>query len=158
VSAPEDLDLYRGAGRTDRAAIARWVVRTIGVLVGLAVALYGVALYALRCFDTCPSDPAVDRIGQALAASLVLLGLVVVTAAASAGTRWSAAGAALVALLGALIALGGIVSLLLVPSIDAPGDHGSSATFGAAALVGGSVIAGTAIALRRRGSPPRAAA
>ena len=89
----------------------------LGVLAGLAISLYGVALYALRCFDTCPSDPAEDAVSQLLAGSLILFGLVVVIAAASAGARWSRAGLSIIAVLGSVIVVCGIAFVALGPAV-----------------------------------------
>jgi hypothetical protein len=151
VKDPDDLDVYRPARRADPGRIARGVARAAGILAGLAACLYGIALYALRCFDTCPSDPAQDAVGQLLSGSLVVFGLAVVAVAASVGTRAARSGLAIAAVFGCLVGVFGVVSIALVPAIDAPGDHASSTVFGALALAAGAVTAAVAAVLRRRG-------
>ncbi len=148
----EDLDPYRPTPSVDGTTIARRVARTLGALAGLAVSLSGVALYALRCFDTCPSDPAEDKVGQLLTGSLILFGLVVVVAAASAGTRWSRTGWSIIAVLGLAIGVCGIASVALVPAIDTPGANSSYTTYGIVGIVVGAGGAGAALVLRRRGT------
>ena len=155
MSGRDDLDLYGSAASPSRGGgVVRGLTRVFGVLVGAAISLYGVALYALRCFDTCPSDPSVDKNIQLLSVSLVLFGLVVVIAAASAWTRWAAGAAVIVACLGSVIAVAGAVALALVPSIDQPhGDRGSAGLAAAVALLVGAGV--TAAALFRRKKPFR---
>ena len=149
----KDLDPYRPTGSADPARITRGAARTVGILLGVAVSSFGVALYALRCFDTCPSDPAENAVGQLLAGAFVLFGVVVVVVAASAGTRRSRTGGGTVCALGSLVALCGIASLVLVPGIDAPGDNGGYVLFGLLALAGGGISAGAAYAYLRRSAP-----
>lgn len=143
----EDLDLYP---RRDPARIARGAARVLGILFGAAVSLYGVALYALRCFDTCPTDPAEDAVGQLLSGAVLAFGLVIAVASACVGTRWAGTGLAVVIGLGCFVAVAGGVTVALVPRIDAPGDHGSTAAFGVIALAVGGLVAAAAVALRRR--------
>lgn len=120
------------------------------MLVGVAVAWFGAALYVLRCFSTCPTDPAEDWTGRLLTASIVLVGLVIVLASSALGTRWSRIGLGIVLALGAAVAACGVVALILVPSIEAPGDHSSSATAAVVAIgVGGAIVAAARAARRR---------
>ena len=111
----EDLDLYRSGPGPGHGAILRGVARGAGILLGVAVSTYGAALYALRCFDTCPTDPAVDATGQLLSWSIILFGLGVVTAAASIGTRWSRTGLGIILVLGSVVALCGVASVVIPP-------------------------------------------
>ena len=153
----DDLDLYGSAASPSRGGgVARGLARVLGVLVGGAISLYGVALYALRCFDTCPSDPSVDMNIQLLSAALVLFGLVVAIAAASAWTRWAVGAMAVVACLGAVITVAGAVALALVPSIEQPhGDRGSAGLAAAVALAVGAAVTAAALVRRKKASPPR---
>ena len=146
----EDLDLYRSGPRRGYGAILRGVARGVGILLGLAVSVYGAALYALRCFDTCPTDPAVDATGQLLTWSIILLGFGLVTAAASVGTRWSRIGLGIISVLGSAVALCGVASVVIAPSIKAAGDYSSTTTLSYVAAVTGGVAAGAAHLLRRR--------
>ncbi|HEV2755981.1 MAG TPA: hypothetical protein VG318_09425 [Actinomycetota bacterium] len=148
----EDLDPYRPTPPADARTIGRWVARAVGILVGLAILLYGVALYALRCFDTCPSDPAQDHVYQLLTGAIILFGIVVLVAASFAGTRRARAGLSVVTGLGAAVVACGLVAVAFVPAIDAPGDHSGSTQFGMLAVLAGGVSAGTAWAFRRRSS------
>lgn len=151
----DDLDLHRAAKRADLAMFARGAGRVLGILFGLAVSLYGGALYMLRCFDTCPTDPAEDAVARLLPASLVAFGIAVAVAAACVATRAARAGLGIVAGLGCLTAVFGVAAAATVPRITAPGDHGSAAVFGVVALVVGGVMAAAALAARRRvGAPP----
>lgn len=152
MSDREDLDLYKAGGPAP-SSVAVWVARTLGVLAGLAVGFYGAALWLLRCFDTCPSDPAVDKTGRLLSASVILAGLVIVVAAASLGTSWKTVGARIVVVLGSLVALCGIATLALAPGIDFRSDRASTRTFGVIALAAGAAVAG--IAYHRARAKPR---
>ena len=146
----EDLDLYRPAHRPDARTIARWAARTVGILLGLAIAAYGAVLYMLRCFDTCPDDPAQDNAGKLLLAAIVLFGLAVVAASACTGARWARSGLPVVKVLGALIVLCGVAAVAIVPSIEAPGDHSGSTIAGIVAVVVGGASAAGAHMLGRR--------
>lgn len=146
----DDHDLYRHGTGPGLATLARWLGRILGVLVGAVAAFYGLALFALRCFDTCPSDPSTDKTILLLSTALVLFGLATVVASVAAATRWARGAAAFVAGLGVLIAGAGSVTLLLVPSIGETGDPGSTGLAGAVALLGGAGIAAGALVARRR--------
>lgn len=147
MSEREDLDLYP---RRDPATIARVVARVLGILLASAISLYGLALYMLRCFDTCPTDPAQDAVGQLLSGSVVAFGIVVGVAAASVGTRWARTGLTIVSVFGVFVALAGVAAIVLVPRIEAAGDHGSTAAFGVIALVAGGLTVVAGVLLRRR--------
>jgi hypothetical protein len=154
VSGRDDLDLYGRGARPDRPSAGRWIAGILGVLVGVAVSLYGVALYALRCFDTCPTDPSLDRATQLLAAAVILFGAAVALGAALAGTRWAAGAAAVVTGFGVAIAAAGALTLAFVPSIDDPGGYGVTPVAGVVALAAGGVVTaagafGRRAALRR---------
>lgn len=114
VAGRDDRDLY---GAAPHRSVGRTVARILGVLVGAGLSLYGVALFALRCFDTCPADPAVDKSTQLLSGALVLFGVVVVVVSAASGTVCSAGAAVFAVVLGVAIALAGLVSLVLVTSL-----------------------------------------
>lgn len=150
MSERRDLDPYRPTGSAASSTIARRAARTLGVLSGLAVSLYGAALYALRCFDTCPSDPAENASGQLLSGAFVLFGIAVVVTATTAGTRGGRTGLTVVCVVSCLVAACGAVSLALVPAIDGPGDHGGYVLFGLVALALGGISAGAAYAYLRR--------
>lgn len=152
MSGRDDLDLYGRGAAPERAPAARGFARVVGVVTGAVISLYGMALFVLRCFDTCPTDPSLDKAVQLVAGTVVTFGLVVVIASVSIGTRLAARGAALVCALGAAIATAGVATLALVPSIDDPGGHGGTPVAGATALlVGGAVAVTAAIARRRAG-------
>lgn len=147
-----DLDLYGSGATPGRTPVTAWIVRIAGLLVGAAITFYGLALYALRCFDTCPEDPAVDTATLLMATAIVLFGLVVAIASASGRTRWAVGGATVVAALGFAIAAVGIASLAQVPRIDDPGGQRSDVTLaGAAATAVGTGVATAAIFRRRKG-------
>lgn len=116
---PEQLCPYGTDRRSRRSSIARG----IAILVGVGIGFFGVALFVLRCFSTCPSDPAENAISQILTLSLVGFGVVVIVAASTLGTRWAAAGASTVMVLGALMAIAAVVALVLAPSLRLPGDR-----------------------------------
>jgi hypothetical protein len=99
------------------------------MLLGLAIGFYGAVLWGLRCFDTCPTDPAENVIIQVLTLSGVGLGLAMMIAAATLRTRVAVAGAWIITVLGALMAVGGVVSLVLMPSLQFPADRSSTITF-----------------------------
>ncbi|MDQ4124037.1 MAG: hypothetical protein M3134_00355 [Actinomycetota bacterium] len=146
----DDLDLY-GRGAAPRRAAGWWFLRVLGVVVGAAGSLFGVGLFALRCFDTCPEDRSIDIAIQLLSAALVLFGLVVAVASVAVATRREPGAATFVGALGAIIAAAGAIVLLLVASTTGPVDEGGTATAGAVALVaGGGVTAGAVF--RRRSS------
>lgn len=128
----------------------RWIGRTLGVLIGPAISAYGAGLYLWRCFDTCPADPAEDKISRLLTVSIVLVGLIVVTASACLGTRALRPGTWVVSILGAAIALVGAVTLVLVPALRAPGDDRGPLGFGLLALTVGAATALGSSRLRRR--------
>lgn len=129
----------------------RGVLRAIGILIGTAVALYGIALYALRCFDTCPSDPAEDASLQLLSGAVILFGVALVVFSATFATRRSRAASRILTTLGTVIAGAGVVSLLLVPYLDTPGDRTGWVLMSVAALIVGAGIAmGSIIGRRRR--------
>ena len=151
VSGRDDLDLHGREAAPGRVTPAIWLIRVLGVLAGAVAVFYGVGFYFLRCFSTCPSDPSLDKTIQLLTVSLALFGLVVAIASASAGTRSATRAAAAVAVLGAAIAVAGLATLALAPSIDAPSDGGGTAFKGAVTLVAGVVITAVAV-LRRRGA------
>lgn len=130
--------------------MTRWVARGLGFVVGLGVSLYAAAVYALRCFDTCPSDAAEDLIYRLLPVALGVLGLVLAVAALTSATRWSTTGSWIIIAGGCVIAACGIASWALVPAIDAPGNHTATARLGVVASVVGIAVVGGAIVLRRR--------
>lgn len=151
-----DLDLYGSGATPGRTPVTAWIVRIAGLLVGAAITLYGVALYALRCFDTCPEDPAVNTATVLMSAAIVLFGPAVAIASASVRTRWAVGGATVVAALGFAIAAVGIASLAQVPRIDDPGGQRSDVTLaGAAETVAGAGVTAAALLRRKRG--PRSA-
>ncbi len=143
-------DVGRAAPRSRSATNTRWVTRGLGVLVGLAVCLYAAALYALRCFDTCPYDPAENQISRLLPVALGVLGLVLIVAALMSATRWSNTGSWIIIAGGCVIAACGVATWALVPAIEAPGDHTDTARLGVLASLIGVAVVGGAIVLRRR--------
>lgn len=142
--AGDDLDLY---GSGDGRRVVSGLLRTLGVLLGAAIAACGVGLFMLRCFDYCPEDPSVDKALILLSAALVLVGAAVGVEAISVRTQAEAGASVVVAGLGCLVALAGIVSLALVPSIDERFGGNEMAAFAALAVVVGGAIA----VLRRPG-------
>jgi uncharacterized membrane protein HdeD (DUF308 family) len=158
MTAQEQLDPYRNGGRARRWSIARAISRTIGILAGGAAGFSGFAYYILRCFDTCPSDPAEDTISQILTLSLMGLGVAVIVAAVTLGTRWTLPGTWIVTALGALMAVGGVVSLALVPSLRVPANRTDTVMLSIVDLaVGAGLILFTRWARHRRTDPaPRA--
>jgi hypothetical protein len=127
MTGPEQLDLYGTRSRGWRIVIA--LARVAAVLLGLAIGFVGAVFYGLRCFDTCPSDPAEDAILQVLFLSLVAFGLIVIVAAATLGTRAAAAGTWISSFLGVLMVIGGVVALVLVPPIRFPGDRSGTVIY-----------------------------
>lgn len=99
------------------------------MLVGSGVGLYGGMLYALRCFSTCPSDPAEDAIIRSLTLSLVAFGLGVISAAVSLGTRFVVPGSWIITVSGALMIVGGAVTIALIPALRFDGEHSIMVVF-----------------------------
>ncbi|HEX2294321.1 MAG TPA: hypothetical protein VHN37_03340 [Actinomycetota bacterium] len=112
----DDLDLYGRGAAPDR-GVGRAMARIVGLLVGAAVSLFGVALFLLRCFDTCPADPAVNTSGQLLSGAVVLFGVVVAVSSLAAGTAGATGVALFAGAAGVLIAVAGVVSFALVQSV-----------------------------------------
>lgn len=130
ISESQELDPGAGSHRSSPGSIARFIGRGISVLVGLAVAWFGVAFYILRCFSTCPSDPAENAISQILSLSLVGFGLIVSIAALTLGTKLAAAGRWLIIGIGTSIAGGGLVSVALAPSLQVAANGAETVAFG----------------------------
>ena len=134
-----DLDPYDSGGHPP--SLVGGILRILVVLVGLAIAAYGLGLWVLRCFDTCPSDPSLDKVLMLLSAALSLTGLVVVIQAVSFRTRWADVVSGALVFVGGLIALLGIASLVLLPSVDELGSSRPSVVWPLAALLVGVAIA-----------------
>lgn len=130
MSDREGLDPYDASGRPSAASIARFIGRGIGVLVGLGIGFYGMSFYVLRCFSTCPTDPAENALSHILPLSFLALAVAVITGAVTTGTRGTAAGTWIITGLGALMPVGGVMTLLLVPSLPFPGDRTGIVVFG----------------------------
>lgn len=155
MSSREEVDPYGASGRRSPAPIARFIGRGIGVLVGVGIGFYGMSFYVLRCFSTCPTDPAENAISQILTLSLVGFGLVVVIAAVTLGTRWTSPGAWVITILGALMAIGGIVTVALAPSLQFAGDRTATVMFGIIDVAVGVGIVLVAAWVRRRSEQER---
>ena len=137
---PEQLDLY-GTGRPSRPwSIVMAFVRGIAILAGLVTGFFGAVWYGLRCFDTCPTDPAENAIVQILTLSLVAFGFVVIVAAATLRTRLAVAGGWVIVVLGVVMSVGGVVVLVLAPSLQFPGDRSSTITYGVIDVAAGAAL------------------
>ena len=150
MSDPEVVDPYDSGGRPKRSTMFRGLARGVALLVGAVIAFYGVALYALRCFSTCPTDPAENTISQILTLSLVALGVVVVVAAASIATKLVAPATWVIAAMGILMTAGGVVALTLAPSLRFPGDRTSAVVFALVDVAVGAGIVALGSWVRRR--------
>src|SRR5687768_12366408 len=95
-----------------------WIKRGVLILIGTAIGLYGAALYALRCFDTCPSDPIEDRIVRLFTGSIVAFGLAVLIIGASLRVSWWRVATGGVKALGAAIVLAGAAVLMMSGSLE----------------------------------------
>lgn len=139
-SGSHELDPYGSDGGGSGVSIGRVLARLVGILVGLGISFFGFGFYMLRCFSNCPTDPAENTISQILTLSLFGFGVVVVIAAASLRTRFEPAGSWMVTLLGALMALGGLASLVLTPSLEVPGNRGTTIILGVIDIVAGACV------------------
>ena len=140
MTGPERLDLYDTQRPTRPWTIVIAFVRGIAIVVGLAVGFVGTALYALRCFDACPTDTAENTIIQILTLSLVTFGLVVIVAAVSLRTRWAVVGGWIISVLGVLMTLGGVATLVQIPLLWFPGDRSSTITYGLIDVAAGAAL------------------
>lgn len=137
MSAPEELDPYGASRRPTPLSVARFIGRAIGVLVGVGIGVYGLSFYVLRCFSTCPTDPAENALSHILPLSILALGLAVITAAVTFGTRSTIGGAWIITGLGVMLPVTGVVTLLLVPSLPFPGDRTGIVVFGILEIAAG---------------------
>jgi hypothetical protein len=119
----------------------RFFVRTLGVALGLVVAIYGVGGYALICFDTCPSDPDAYRVAQLFAASVMTLGVTTLVGALTAATRARGLGRVIMSVLAMALMLCGIAAFLFAQRIEGPERSTDNFIFAIIAIVVGGAVA-----------------
>lgn len=143
----DDLDLYDSGA--DRSSVGHMILRILGFLVGVGLGFVGVVLYTLRCFDTCPADPAVNAISQLLTGAMMLTGLAIVIEAMSFRTTWTPIAEGAVIVVGALIAVAGIASLALIPSVEGTGGGAGTVGFALLAVAVGAALMVNSVRERR---------
>jgi uncharacterized membrane protein len=119
----------------------RFFVRTLGVALGLVVAIYGVGGYALICFDTCPSDPDAYRFAQLFATSVMTLGVAIVFGTLTAATRARSLGRIVMSFLAIALMLQGIAAFVSAQRIEGHERSTDNFTFAIIAIVVGGAVA-----------------
>lgn len=151
----EELDPRGASTRPSRGWIARFIGRAIAVLVGLGIAAFGMTFYVLRCFSTCPTDPAENALSHILPLSFLALGAAVLVAAVTIGTRGTTAGTWIITGLGAVMPVGGLATLVLVPSLPFAGERTGIVIFGIIQVAVGVGLVLAAAWMRRRSEQER---
>ena len=137
TSRPDGPDPYLTIRPPSLGSLARFIGRGIAVLVGLGIGLYGLSFYMLRCFSTCPTDPAENALSHILPLTIMTLAAAVVTAAVTTGTRAATTGSWINTGLGILLMGGGIAGLVVVPALRFSGERTGIVTFGIIAIAVG---------------------